>query len=410
MRRSMPLLILWLIGVSAYADYIPVHQFSGETANPYPVVIEDGVAYGFSGGSGNPFFFSFNLDGSDFRSRAANLDLADSFVSLELAPLGTMAFHDGRLFARARYDFVYDKLSGNSRPARTILEIDARSLSYSHLLGVQRDNGWQGIDLVAGGAHHPIQSNGRLFFYANSVRNSDVTSTPFEEQISDGPGLWSVSVDGEGLQELVTLPRDGIAILMSDDGNTLYGALSSGNRQTGAMSTIFSVSADGSAYQELATVEGSVIGLIASEERLYLASFREHIYSMRLDGSDLERLWSGPSNGRIVLSDDFLFGATSNEVFRLNVDGSGYLVLNEFDNASLNRDLQLLDDQLYGTSRHGDGFTGQEGGGFFYAIANVFRVQAVPEPSSMLGWLAMIAPVLLLRWKLLSQQAGVTQE
>jgi uncharacterized repeat protein (TIGR03803 family) len=169
-------------------------------------------------------------------------------------------------------------------------------------------------------------------------------------------------------------------------GTTLYGTTGYGGSQ--GLGTIFKVNTDGSGYAQLKEFNGDdgidpLPGLVLGDATLYGTTAAGTLFCIKTNGSDFTVLKHFTNsvegenlNGGLLLSNSTLYGTTSGggslnsgTVFKLNTDGSGFVVLCHFTNSNdgyeTTAGLVLSGDSLFGTTYYGGA----------YGYGTVFRLQ-----------------------------------
>lgn len=223
--------------------------------------------------------------------------------------------------------------------------------------------------------------------------------------VSGAGTVFKINTDGTGFAVLKHFAGDSseggrpIAALTLS-GNDLYGTMSMGGGQSFGLGGVFKLKTDGTGFtvlKEFREDRGDAIfvprgRLVVDGDVLYgttsggLASFHGGgVFKLSTDGTDYGILKQGvnPLAG-LTLANGVLYGTTylggrSNlgTVFRLNIDGTGFRVLQEFtggDGAQPLADLVLSSGVLYGTTSSG----GRDDGG------TVFRVHTEGTSFSVL--------------------------
>ncbi|MGI9327064.1 MAG: hypothetical protein ACR2PZ_17735 [Pseudomonadales bacterium] len=372
----------WLITSAAYAEFITIYQFSDgffEVKNPVITGIRDGRVYGVTDAHGGPLELN---DGYFWGQHAFALDLdGGRFQSLTLREIAEVSFNQqwnfsGPLTVTSERFYVSASVRADNADGspvgvheETILAFDTSTLEYADLFKFS----------VNASFANPIEVNDRLY---GGIFNDEA------EQ-----GIWSATASGEDFQLLAPTPTPVTKLVATADGSTLYGAYTPSGTPS-IPGAVFAINVDGTGYRELLTIDNAISGLALVGDRLLFPG-ADGLYSIQTDGSDYHRVSTQPIGIHFSVYDDFIFGALGDQVYRMNIDGSGYTVLQEFENAALNPDLLLIGSTLYGSSRTGNGLTGGEGGGFYYAIIDPLRTLAVAEPISTVGYLAFFIPLLL---------------
>jgi uncharacterized repeat protein (TIGR03803 family) len=205
--------------------------------------------------------------------------------------------------------------------------------------------------------------------------------------------IFSISIDGSGFTNLHSFATNEEGTPINSDGrgpyaslvlsgNILYGAAPyGGERYRG---TMFRLNTDGSGFTLLHTFTGGLDGgepygnLILSGTTFYGTTGQDGsggwgtVFAINMDGTGLTNLHSftsapddgdGPEAG-VILSGNTLYGTTIfggsanyGNVFRVNIDGSGFTNLYSFtngiDGANPNGELVLAGNTLYGTTMFG---------------------------------------------------------
>jgi uncharacterized repeat protein (TIGR03803 family) len=194
--------------------------------------------------------------------------------------------------------------------------------------------------------------------------------------------LFSINADGSDFQTLhsFNFAHGGTIDRVTAVGGAIFGTTNYG----GSSDVLFRMNADGSDYQELHTyAKGPDNGINPTGP---LATFGSHlygtvssgVYSVGLDGQDFQLIHAVPgTKGGVTLVGDTLYGTTDvggafahGFLYSLNVDGSGYHVLHDFNQGFYftsigpSGGLVQIGARLYGVSNSG----GASGNGFAYTI------------------------------------------
>ncbi len=225
--------------------------------------------------------------------------------------------------------------------------------------------------------------------------------------------VFKMDLNGSGFQLLHSFNKDTDgsrpASSVTVSGSYLYGMTSSGtvyriNKSNGDFTTLQSGL---SGYGGVTVTDSKLYGMTLDGGEFGAGS----IFSMNLDGSDLETLHSfgsgsdgrAPYNG-LTLADSTLYGATSyggpfdlGTVFAIGADGSGYHVMHSFvpnDVAGCNPDcdVTIVGSTLYATTENGGA-----GGGVLFSMA-------VPEPSTAVF---LVAAALALLYRMMKKRPNV---
>lgn len=213
--------------------------------------------------------------------------------------------------------------------------------------------------------------------------------------VADHGTVFKLNTDGSGFTVLKQFAgSDGskpISTLLLS-GGTLYGTTAQGG--TYDYGTVFKINTDGSGFAVLkhfALTEGmSPEGaLVLSGGYLYGTTQgggtgNGTVYKISTGGAGYARVWNFPFSGAgghapyggLVLSGSTLYGTTSvggltdsGTIFKVNLDGTGYTVLNSFcytNGATPYAGLTLSGNILYGTT---------SGGGGTYGLGTLFQIK-----------------------------------
>jgi uncharacterized repeat protein (TIGR03803 family) len=282
----------------------------------------DGVLYGTTARGGKNYsgtMFKLNKDGSGY-SVLRNFLIDSGNIYGGQSP-GVLAGRDGTLYGMT--------FGGGTNVLGTVFKLNQNGSGYQILrhFGGREGDGDHPAGLVEG-------SDGALY------------GTTSQGGTNDAGTVFKLSKDGSGYTVLRRFTGDvgdgrfPAGHLVEGSDGALYGTTSEGgNRKTNSESyvsfgTIFKLNKDGSDYSVLYSFDGAA-----------------------KDGS-------GPQAGLLRASDEALYGTTSSggrydrgTVFKLNQDGSGYLVLHAFSGED-GRDLfgrlvEGRDGMLYGATIQG---------------------------------------------------------
>ncbi len=315
------------------SGYAILKQFTGDDgASPYAGLMLSGATLvGTTYGGGNYGFgtvFKVGTNGSNYA-------LLMSFAGGDGAsPSGNLLLSGTTLYGTTG--------SGGSSGNGTIFKANIDGSGYTVLKDFTN---WQeGVYPIGG----PVLSGTKLY------------------ETTDGGGsngygtVFTINTDGSGytvLHSFAGFPSDGAgpALGLVLSGTTLYGTTYNGGRSD--VGTVFKVNTDGSGYAVLMDFTEDngrypEYGLVLSGTTLYgtTDSGGYHgggtVFTINTDGSGYTELHSfsgGPSEGAfpdagLVLSGTVLYGTTRaggssmvGEVFKLNTDGSDFVVLKEFN-------------------------------------------------------------------------------
>ena len=229
-------------------------------------------------------------------------------------------------------------------------------------------------------------SDGGLLWSAPVLSGSTLYGTTYTDGSSGYGTVFKVNTDGSGFAVLLDFsytagdPQGGLAI----SGNTLYGTLTYDNIN-GIAGKVFEINTDGSGFAVPKSFGGTdgrepLSGLVLSGATLYGTTYyggtatpgigSGTVFKVNTDGSGFVVLknFGGGSDGanpagNLVLSGSTLYGTTSSggvsncgTVFQVNTDGSNYTVLKRFrgsDGANPGAGLVTSGGKLYGTTSHG---------------------------------------------------------
>jgi uncharacterized repeat protein (TIGR03803 family) len=170
---------------------------------------------------------------------------------------------------------------------------------------------------------HPVLLNGNIYF-------TGVTGGP-----SGGGTVAAYNIASNAVSIVYALSPSGLnaygGVVLGSDG-LLYGTTWSSNN-------VYRVATDGTGYQVLHTfaANNNFTGPVAiSGNTLYATSgnlaSNGGIYSMNLDGSNFQTLYSypsghGPQFAGLTVSGSTIYGVTPSDIFKINTDGSNYTSL-----------------------------------------------------------------------------------
>jgi len=209
---------------------------------------------------------------------------------------------------------------------------------------------------------------------------------------SDGSGtIFSVNTDGTGFAILHSFTplnpgngknNDGAnpwAGLISS-GNTLYGRTGEGG--TNANGTLFKINTDGTGFTTIYNTGWSIY--VVSSNTIY-GQMGNYITAINTDGTGVRSIYelndfSDPEIDVMFLSGSTFYGTVNTDyygnVFKINVDGTGFETLHTFSNGNDGADpagLVLSGNILYGVAKYG----GTNGNGTVFSVdtnGSVFSV------------------------------------
>jgi uncharacterized repeat protein (TIGR03803 family) len=326
----------------------------------------DGALYGTATGgeypaSGNGMVFKLNTDGTGFNV----LHDFDDRATMGLRPLaGLTRGTDGALYGMTAAD--------GSGEFGTVFKLNADGTGFRllHSFDGATTGGYPHSPLILG-------TDGALYGTARDGGSSD-----------DGT-VFKLNPDGTGFSVLLNLesPTTGahpMAGLLQGRDGALYGTAFSGGHGYG---TVFKLNADGTGFSMLKNLHYPAAGAFptaglfqGADGVLYgtangggASRGEGTVFKLNPDGTgfsvlkDFEALTTGgyPYAGLIQGTDGFLYGTSvlggangHGTVFRLAVDGSGFIVLKTFDHSTTGGTLyagliQGTDGALYGTASEG---------------------------------------------------------
>lgn len=273
---------------------------------------------------------------------------------------GLIQASDGRIYGTMA--------TGGDSSAGAIFRVNTDGTGYMVVHSFVTNNGASPRGLIEA-------SDGRLY------------GTTYSGGAADLGTVFGINKDGTGftlLRSLVTTdgynPR---ARLIEGGDGRLYGTTERGGASTSSKGTVFVINKDGTGYSRLRSFAGTdgstpYAPLVeGSDGRLYGTtltggvSAKGTVFTLNKNGTGfvLLRSFSGTDGasvyaGLVAGSDGRLYGATSSggtagsgTVFRLNTDGSGFALLNNFagpDGANPRAELiEGSDGRLYGTTYFG---------------------------------------------------------
>jgi len=400
------------------------------TSGPNPegdLIMVGSTLYGVKSGNGAgsaPFYpgtiFKINTDGSNY----AKLHY---FEKQSVQPSASLFFDGTFLYGTSTEGGLFDY--------GTIFKIKPDGSGYSKLLDFVDTNGRNpystlvsdgtflyGTTLSGGtnglGTIFKIKPDGTGFVTLFSFSLSDGVD-PYGSLITDGTFLYGMaSIEGGGSSGTIyKIKTDGTGFVvlhdldylndggyphgaLFSDGTYLYGLASQGGADGGS-GTIFKIKPDGSGFTKLFDFDNSNSGgnpygqLISDGTYLYGmttgggANGVGTLFKIKKDGTGFTKLVDfaestiGASPYGSLLSDGtYLYGMTSfggiNEkgtVFRVKPDGSGFLLLYNFDDGNYAQgDLTSDGTSLYGMTMNG----GINSGGFSLGDGIVFKISKSP--------------------------------
>jgi uncharacterized repeat protein (TIGR03803 family) len=401
---SLAAAVLALAGSSASAQFSVVHAFAGTGDGAKPnyggPVVSGGTIYGAasyaSGTTGGGVVFSVGTDGSSYTA----LHTFTSAAGDGFKPLGGITLSGSTI-----YGTTYRGGSG------------AGDLGYGAVYSINTDgSGYQTL-------HSFSSADANRPYGTVTVSGSKLYGMTYYSGVSGSAkgAVYSLNTTGGGFTTLHTFmggASDGATPLggtLTVLGSTLYGMAPHGG--TGATATTdgvaFSIGTDGSGYDNLFDFTGGAVGgvpygsltLVGSKfyglTRYGGSAGQGVVFSLNLDGTGYTTLYNfiggatdgAQPNGSLTFENGVLYGTTRNggdanagTVFGINLDGSGYDVLHEFngttDGTNPLGDLAYENGTLYGWTSAG----GAGANGTLFALA-------VPEPSVLalsLGGLSMV--------------------
>ncbi|HXP60391.1 MAG TPA: choice-of-anchor tandem repeat GloVer-containing protein [Dongiaceae bacterium] len=373
-------LAVTLANVTSAQTYTVLKNFTGgDGQNPCAgLVLSGSTLYGTTqsgGSSSNGVVFKMNTDGSGYTV------LKDFTGGDGQSPFGDLVLAGSTLYGTTIY--------GGDGDHGVVFEVNADGSGYAALKSFTWSEGAYpcGGLVLAGSALYGTTANGGTSTY------------PF------GAGaVFKLNTDGSGCTALKSFtgsdganPEAGLVL----GGSTLYGTTSQGGDPS--VGVVFKVNTDGSGYTVLKNLDasdgvGPQASLILSGSTLYGtttwgggASSGPYsgygvVFKMNADGSGyvvLKNFTGGDGQGPragLALWGSTLYGTTAwggssssgpdsgyGVAFQVNTDGSGYTVLKSFtgsDGASPRADLVLAGNTLYGTTFGG----GSSGCGVVFSV------------------------------------------
>jgi len=343
------------------SGYAVLKQFAGSDGG-WPetgLLLAGDTLYGTTptGGLSDGVVFKMSTDGSGY-SVLGNFGPCDG-----QAPDGGLALGGNTLYGTTR--------NGGSGDSGTVFKVNTDGSDYA----VLKD--FTGSDGMAPGGNLVLV--GGTLYGATSIG------------VSDRGLVFKVSTDGTGYAVLTRFPGVGVsgAAAVVSDGSVLYG-VTPGCSAAQDYGTVFRMNTDGSGYQVLKSFTHSdgayPNGLLLADDTLYgttVGGSRSGldcgvVFKVNTDGSGFTVLqdfeWSDGRNpwGGLAVADGTVYGTAMlvgnsdpGAVFEVNAEGSGYVMLKDFLGCSESypRGLVLSGGTLFGTC---DG--GSAGQGAIFAM------------------------------------------
>lgn len=282
------------------------------------------------GTNGNGVVYSVNQDGTNY------LRIHELFDAEGFEPTGTLLeASDGKLYGACR--------SGGPTNSGTLFRLNKDGTAFQVIYSFP--DFFEGNSPVGG----LVEGSGGALYGTTFYGGLAGTGTIFRIN-KDGSGYTMLkSLDGGGD---LNYPYNGLTIA----GNYLYGAAGYGGAEN--KGGIFRIRTDGTNYQVLQDFTGATAGslpvgspIIASNGKLYGTTSgggtngEGIVYRIDTTGSNFLVLRNlggtdggSPWTGVIQASDGLIYGATATggfgvggTVFKMNLDGSGFAVVKEFD-------------------------------------------------------------------------------
>jgi uncharacterized repeat protein (TIGR03803 family) len=359
-----------VLAISADAQLItPLRGFTGLTDGGRPVAglaSSSNVLYGtalLGGRSAQGTVFRIGIDGTGFRTlrdlRAANTNLSGVFTNSDgINPSGALVILGSTLYGTAS--------QGGTNGSGTVFKLKNDGTSFGAIYNFTASNTNELGVFTNSDGMNPLAAlalSGRVLYGTAFSGGTNGTGTLFKLN-NDGTGFAALRsfTAGQTNSAGVLTNLDGInptgALVVS--GNTLYGTASAGG--TGGVGTVFKVLKDGTGFS---TLRSFTVGTTNASG-----------LPINIDGMNPQ--------GSLTLAGNVLYGTASGggrfgsgTIFKMNIDGSGFVILRHFLTARTNSSgllvnndgmnpggsLILSDNTLFGTTTAG-GVAG---------VGNVFR-------------------------------------
>jgi len=401
----------------AGAVYTVIHNFlmtGGDGCNPQDALVAatNGCLYGTTQNGGTydqGAIFKMNTDGTGY-------NLLHSFAGTNgpgplsdgaLPAAGLIQGTDGALYGTTPFDYEFEVIDaqGNGYTAAggngTVFKLNPDGTGYQVLKNFTAGAGGYGPSAAL------VQATNGLLYGTTSSGGSN------------GAGaLFSMNLDGSGYAVLKNVGR--AALTQGSDGR-LYGTSQSGAVSAGG--TVFTLNLDGSGFQVLKALagadgtgpwaaliqglDGALYGTATSGGRYDNGT----VFKLNPDGTGFAVLkdftgrsgdGASPRGALVQAADGLLYGTTSGgganppgcgTVFRLNTNGTGYVVLRSFiqdfyDGIDPMAGLvQTSDGTLYGTTSNG----GRDQNGTIYCLTPR-PMMSPPAPAANGCRLGLVGP------------------
>lgn len=357
--RSLVLLLVVVCSSHAVAQFSIVHHFDDELSNPRSTGIFEGVVYGFADLDFNvadePIsnLFSFGLDGTNVQARNIHSEVGG--YALDEIGRGPLTIRDGVIYGTTDLG-------------------DTFTATTTNLVATPRAN-WN-TNWV-----NPVVVNNAVV-------------------VGAGGSSYGVGVDPlNGMPDSVVTFADSPVQATTTDGSNIFA--STLGRVSDFEGSVVSIASDG-IVTTLRIHYDDIFSLAYSEGRLY-GFGDEGLFGINTDGTGFELLKDDVVGTRIIVEGDTIYGVAtptydnpgeSEALFRIDTDGSDFEVLHEFgagpDNGiGANPDLLIVGSTLHGSTYSG----GENDQGTYYSfeLDGSTSPNAVPEPTSVVAWLALMA-------------------
>ena len=392
----------WTVGPTGSPCYEVLKIFTdSEGISPVSGLIQgaDGALYGttYLGGNGNSgTVFKLSLDGTGFTV----LRYMDSPTTGGRPISGLIQATDGALYGAA--------YQGGSNGYGTVFKLNTDGTGFTVLKHFDNSTTGrepqgelvQGIDGVLYGVAYLGGSNGFGTVFKMNLDGTGFTALKHFDNTTTGGYLYGGLIQGA-------------------DGK-LYGTASQGG--SGGFGTVFKLNTDGTGFAVLKHFDNSSTGstpyaglMQAADAALYGTTYQGGsngygtVFKLNTDGNgftvlkhlDYSTTGANPVGDLIQSTDGILYGTAYQggptglgTVFKLNPDGSGFVLLKNFeDNGTgtkpYGRLLQATDGNLYGTTRHRVDSTGD--GAVFRLVLNCSLDVTPPDTTITSGPSGIVA-------------------
>lgn len=339
--------------------YTKLLDFDGTTKGGYPygsLTISGSVLYGTTRGGNNDLgsIFKINTDGTGY-SKLLDFNTSSYFGH----PMGSLTISSSFLYGTTSF--------GGSSGYGNIFKINIDGTGYTNLLSFEG---------VANGSC----PNGSLTLLGSTLYGTTINGGIMERGV-----MFKINIDGSSFSKILDYNKttsSGIPFgSLTLSGSTMYGMTQFGGSY--GLGTIFKIGIDGTSYTKMMDFDGLSNGskpygnlLVCGSVMYGMTSFggtnnKGTIFKINLDGSGYTKLFdfNNPINGcyphgSLTFSGTVLFGTTFSggnngcgTIFKIGIDGTGYTKLLDFDGVNNGNSpfctLTLIESVLYGMTTSG---------------------------------------------------------